>query len=206
MSQHDDNYPDLLNKYGYVVVKNFIDLPTVNLIKKYLNFTIRRGIWVPHTKKFLESLPNKIATIYEGYADPLLEVLLLECNSFVESVVGEELIPTYSYKRIYTPGEQLLEHIDRPACEISVTCNIDYKGEPNPIFMTYKDYETSVILEPGDAVIYFGCETLHRRPILTKDQNIVQFMLHYVKKNGANVLYAKDKREEYGDPNVKNIN
>jgi hypothetical protein len=42
----------------------------------------------------------------------------------IEAAVGEELIPTYSYARLYSNGDVLEKHSDRPACEISVTIQL----------------------------------------------------------------------------------
>ena len=37
------------------------------------------------------------------------------------ALIGKEVLPTYSYARLYTEGEILSKHKDRPSCEISVT-------------------------------------------------------------------------------------
>lgn len=192
-----------LKENGYVVIKEFLNSETVELVKNYLQFTLNRGIWLQTDPS--EFIRTPITTHYQGYADPLLEVLLLNSLPAVEEVVGEELLPTYSFKRIYGPGELLLEHNDRAPCEISVTVNVFYKGAPNPIFMRFNNKEAGVILEPGDAVVYFGCETLHRRPRLEDDQMVLQFMLHYVKKNGSNSHLAKDRRADYGYPHCGDL-
>ena len=63
----------------------------------------------------------------------------------------------------------------------------------------FTNYPKEYILKPGDAVIYKGCEAVHWRfPLEEDDQLVVQFMLHYVDKNGVNAVYAKDTRPEYG--------
>jgi hypothetical protein len=73
------------------------------------------------------------------------------------------------------------------------------KGEFSPIYTQYgqNDPERHV-LNPGDAVVYMGCDVMHWRQPLVEGQLNVQFMLHYVDKNGPNAAYAKDKRINYG--------
>ena len=54
------------------------------------------------------------------------------------------------------------------------------------------------MLNPGDAVVYKGCEVTHWRRKLPKGHINVQFMLHYVDKNGPYAEYKFDKREALG--------
>lgn len=178
---------------GYVYVDNFVDANTIGVVSQYMENKITRGEW----KQMPEDADP--TTKFWYYADPLIEVLLLASKEAVEKIVGKELIPTYSYTRVYQPGERLKPHTDRPSCEVSVTVNVATKGRNSPIYMQYKSnapqqYE----LSPGDAVIYKGCEVVHWRDQLEKDQLNVQFMLHYVDKNGPNAGYIKDKRPSYG--------
>ena len=55
-------------------------------------------------------------------------------KSFFEDILGLKLVPTYNYSRIYKPGEKLPKHVDRYACEISVTVTIGYIGQVWPIY------------------------------------------------------------------------
>ena len=125
--------------------------------------------------------------------------MLQASKDAVEAATGKTLIPTYSYTRVYQPGEELKPHVDRPSCEISVTVNVATKGRFSPIYIKYKnDAPQEHVLNPGDAVIYKGCDVVHWRKPLEAGQLNVQFMLHYVDKNGPNAEYAKDKRAKYG--------
>ena len=89
----------------------------------------------------------------------------------MEELTGKQLVPTYSYARIYKNGDELKRHKDRPSCEISTTINLG--GEPWPIFIDgtgannvideYKNIHkpnapkgTKVDLEIGDMLIYEG--------------------------------------------------
>lgn len=180
-------------KNGCVLVKNFIDKQTIAVVSQYFENKIRRGEWTETTK---EGDPT---SRYAYYADPLIEVLLQASKDAVEDATGKELLPTYSYSRVYQSGEKLSPHVDRPSCEISVTVNVATKGEFSPIYTQYGQNDPEKhVLNPGDAVIYMGCDVMHWRQPLKENQLNVQFMLHYVDKNGPNVEYAKDKRPAYG--------
>jgi hypothetical protein len=184
---------NVFEKNGCVRVNEFLDLHTVSIVSQYFENRIRRGEWVEGN----EGVQAASKLFY--YADPLIEALMLACKAGVEEVTGKELLPTYSYSRVYQPGEELVPHIDRPSCEVSVTVNIATMGEISPIYMQYGGNPVEEhLLNPGDAVVYKGCEARHWRNPLKDGQLNVQFMLHYVDKNGPNAEHVKDKRPAYG--------
>lgn len=191
------NSAEIFDCRGCVRVNEFIDAQTASIVSQYLENRIRRGEWIEGYEG--EQAASKL--FY--YADPLIETLLLTCKDGVEAFTGKELIPTYSYSRVYQPGEELVPHVDRPSCEVSVTVSVAFKGEVSPIYIQYgKNKPEKHALAPGDAVIYKGCEAKHWRHPLSDSQLVVQFMLHYVDKNGAFVEYSKDKRVSYGAPDI----
>jgi hypothetical protein len=177
---------------GYLRIDNLIDDASISIISQYLENKIHRGIWKP--LPVMDSEP----TSYRYYADPLIEVMLSKCKEAIEEAIGRTLLPTYSYVRVYLPGEKLGLHVDRPACEISVTVNVAAKGDTSPMYTIYKNHTKMHMLNPGDALVYKGCEVGHCRDTLNDDQLLVQFMLHYVDKDGANKQYANDKRPSLG--------
>lgn len=184
---------DVFEKNGCVKVNQFIDDATVGIVSQYFENRIRRGEWVEGNEGKL------VASKLAFYADPLVEVLLLKCKESVEEATGKELLPTYSFSRVYQPREQLVAHVDRPSCEISVTVNVATKGGVSSFYTQYGDNSPEEhVLSAGDAVIYKGCEAQHWRKPLEQGQLNVQFMLHYVDKNGINASFAKDNRPAYG--------
>jgi hypothetical protein len=71
-----------------------------------------------------------------AYSDFAAEGLLKSIQPEVESQVGLALYPTYSYLRLYKHGDCLKRHVDRPACEISVTLCLGFAPEvPWPIWV-----------------------------------------------------------------------
>lgn len=181
-------------KYGCVLVESFIDSTTIKTVSTYMENKIRRTEW----SFFGEKDPT---TKLAYYGDPLIETLLQTSLPYVAKICGKDLYSTYSYMRVYQPEEQLTPHVDRPSCEISVTVNVASKGEASNIWMQYKDHEPyAYTLNPGDAIVYKGCEAKHWRLPLKEDQLNVQFMLHYVDKNGPNARYKSDTRPDLGFP------
>lgn len=179
--------------FGCVLVESFLDLITTQTISMYMENKIKSGGWKLNDKDRV----TKLAC----YGDPLIETVLQISLPSVSDICGKELYPTYSYARIYQPEEELEPHTDRPSCEISVTVNVASKGRSSPIWMHYKDNQPhSYTLNPGDAVVYKGCESKHWRDTLESDQLNVQFMLHYVDKFGPHADKKFDGRPSLGFP------
>lgn len=109
----------------------------------------------------------------------------------IEQVVGEELIPTYSYARLYQNGNTLEKHTDRPACEVSVTLQLGRSHHYSwPIYMGGKRFD----LNEGDAVIYPGMDVEHWRDECKGPEGYYsgQVFMHYVKANGEHTDQAGD--------------
>jgi len=116
----------------------------------------------------------------------------------VEQVVGDELIPTYAYARLYSNGDVLEKHTDRPACEVSITIQLGRSHHYAwPIYMGGKRID----LGEGDGVIYPGCDVEHWRNRCDgpDDYYSGQVFLHFVRKNGQHTSEAGDSsmRDNY---------
>ncbi len=116
----------------------------------------------------------------------------------VEQIVGEELIPTYAYARLYGNGDTLEKHRDRPACEVSVTIQLGRSHHYAwPIFMGNLRFD----LGEGDGVVYSGCDVEHwREPCAGPDGYYAgQVFLHFVRKHGVHTAQVGDSsmREAY---------
>ena len=178
---------------GYVLVKGFYNSQELDTISRYLENSLRR---YPENN---QGGGGDVSSKISWYADPLVEVILRNSISEVEAATGLELDPTYSFTRVYQKGDELKPHVDRPACEISVTSHIATVGKPWPIYMKAPGKEPTVhYLEPGDACIYRGCDVTHWREKAVNTDFNVQVMLHYVDKNGPNADHKFDKRASLG--------
>ena len=203
----------------YQVIKGAVSYELANFAFNY--FLLKRDAAkymynnniIADTGMFGTWTDKQIPNTYSHYADPVMETLLVKMLPVMAKETGLELIPTYSYSRIYKKGDILKRHKDRPSCEISTTLNLG--GDPWPIFIDgtgsdnvideYKGIHKpnapkgiKVDLKPGDMLIYSGCELEHwREPF--EGKLCGQVFLHY---NHADGRFAKsnlyDKRPMLG--------
>ena len=148
----------------------------------------------------------------------------------LEEIIGRKLYNTYYYDRFYYPGQELTRHADRDACEISVSIhvstNLEGKDADWPFWIktpdTYTDKKKttvlvpgenrSLVLKPGDGLLYKGCERPHWRdamPGVQKKKNkklfgkktsetelyYHQIFFHYV-QDGQKSTLCRDRNDE----------
>ena len=207
-------------KNKYQVIRNAISKELANLAYTYLQISAEADYWmitnqVTHDKNPLVGnfRDQQVPGSYAKYADRLMETLLVKVIPIMKDKTNLNLIPTYSYTRLYRKGNILKRHKDRPSCEISTTLNLggdnwDIFLDPtgtNNVIDEYKNIHKpnapkgiKISLKPGDMLIYSGCELEHwREPF--QGNLCGQVFLHY---NHANGPYAKtnlyDKRPMLG--------
>lgn len=233
MTQNDIDFQERLNagtsptnneefdKNGYLIVKNLWDPQDLYCeppeIKGQYNYfgKIDKFNHVP--------LENQVEGSTSRYYYPPYKYAHSQIRLKLEKVIGKKLYNTYYYDRFYNPGQALTNHADRPACEISVTLHISSNvNTPWPIWIktpdTYDDPKKktsiikkgenrSVILGPGDGMIYKGCERPHwRDPMPTEyrktwygkrveKENLYyhQIFFHYVLADGNRAEFAFDR-------------
>ncbi len=129
-----------------------------------------------------------------GYAHPCMERVLQQLLPTVEKTVGRSLCPTYSYFRVYKNGDTLRRHKDRPACEISLSVSLGYKGSDSwPLWIEAPGGAIAADLKPGDGVLYKGIELDHwREPF--GGESASQVFFHYVDRDGPHAEWRFDKR------------
>lgn len=170
----------------YVVERGVMDAASLKFFYGY-------ALDLAHSKTIAPG-DAQVADAPAAYGDPHLDALLESIRGRVEQATGFGLLPTYSYLRVYQRGNVLKAHCDRPACEISVTVNLGMSAdEPWPIWIAGPKGIASVPLNPGDGLIYRGCDCYHwREPFAGNHQ--AQVFLHYVDQNGPNKEWKYDKR------------
>ena len=113
-------------------------------------FTDYWGVWTD------EQVPNT----YSHYGDIAMETLLEALRAKMETETDYKLNETYAYARIYKTGDVLHRHKDRYSCEVSTTLHLG--GDSWPLYLdpTGKTGQAGikVELEPGDMLIYSGCD------------------------------------------------
>jgi hypothetical protein len=175
------------DKNGYVYLKDFLDLDNCKELTRVLKGLVAEGKTTQD-----DQCPKSEAIHGTVTFDKLLEDLL----PHFEKVCGKKLYPTYSYARLYKPGEELKRHKDRPACEISVTLTLGFEGNPWSIYMAGNKLDMQV----GDAVLYRGMDVEHWREKYTEGQWQAQVFLHYVDADGPHADQKYDGRDSLGLP------
>ena len=131
------------------------------------------------------------------YNAPLLDKLHKELTEQLNDILDLDLEPSYCYARIYRPGEELHQHTDREACEISGTLTLGHDPDSDiwPFYIgedIIDNVGKPLTINIGDMVMYHGMELNHWREKYT-GQWQTQVFFHYVKKDGAFKEHAGDK-------------
>jgi len=176
--------------FKYKLVKGFFSKETTKLLCGYskIRHTLERSL-----DPILQGQTDLMETMY--YGDPATETTMMMSKKNMEEITGKKLLPTYTFWRMYTQFSELKKHKDRPSCEISVTINLGSDGTKWPIYMD----GTPVELEPGDGVVYLGCELEHYREEFQGDW-CSQVFMHYVDAEGPYKEFYLDKRFCLGAP------
>ena len=205
---------------GYLVLKNICDpkelycVPPTNKGQYHYYRKIEKFSYQP--------VETQVNGSTSRYYYPPYKNIHSDVRLKIEKEIGKKLINTYYYDRFYNPGQELTNHIDRPACEISVTIHIGSNMNSSwPIWIKTPDIyddpikktkiikkgeNRSVILKPGDGMIYKGCERPHWREKMPGfKRNIIrkwlkmeelyyhQVFFHYVLSDGNRVQFAFDR-------------
>ena len=208
----------------YQIIRGALSKELANFIFNYMmlqrdavDFMVKHQKINPYNPLIGTREDKQIPGAYSKYADWVMETLLQFVRPIMKAKTGMDLVPTYSYTRLYEKGNILYRHKDRPSCEISTTLHLG--GDEWPIYLDptganniVSGSETTTIIKPGapkgvrvdlkvgDMLIYSGCELEHWREAF--EGNVCsQVFLHY---NHANGPYAKtnllDKRPLLGIP------
>ena len=172
----------------YTVIKKAISFELGNFAYNYLLLKREAVSWMHKNNYISEFTPGfgtwkdkQIPNTYSIYSDMFMETLMMKVLPVMQQHTEMNLIPCYTYTRIYKKGDILKRHKDRPSCEISTTLHLG--GEPWPIFLDPTGADNaptgiSINLKVGDMLVYSGCDLEHwREPF--KGDNCAQVFLHY---------------------------
>lgn len=185
---------EVFNKYGAVHVQRLIP---PEFYKFFTHVLMRQADLSPRGD---EQIPNAKSILAHEYMFETLHELYWDV---IEEIVGEELLPTYAYARLYSNGDVLEKHKDRPACEVSVTIQLGRSHHYAwPIYMGDARFD----MAEGDGVIYKGCDVEHWRNKCDGPEGYYsgQVFLHYVRKNGSYASEAGDTTNRSTFSYIKN--
>jgi len=155
--------------------------------------------------EYKEEIPNEFQTedcpgingvSSARYGEPRFKKLHYDVKQKIELVIGEKLYPTYYFDRFYFQNTSMDRHIDREACEISVSLNISSNLKTSwPLWFDMNGENMECHTNPGDAVLYRGMEVPHWRDKMggDKDSYFHQIFLHYVRADGYFLEFAYDQ-------------
>ena len=213
-------------KNGYLVIKDLWDpeelYHPVPELRGQINY------WDDNPEHFNHSpVENQVEGSVARYWHPQYRKIHTGVRKKLEKELGRKLYNTYYYDRFYFPGQALTKHADRDACEISVTIHVSTNLPDN-----LKDWEVKIktpdkytddkktavlvpgeergcVLNPGDGMVYKGCERPHWRdpmPGIPKgkkskklfgkeqpEQYYHQIFFHYVLQDGERAHCAWDR-------------
>ena len=210
---------DKFEKDGYLIVKDLWDpedlyhpLPDV---KGQLNY------WNKDVTQFNHNpVEGQVEGSLARYWHPQYRNAHTGIRRKLEKIIGRTLYNTYYYDRYYFPGQALTKHADRDACEISVSIHVStnlpdkLKDWPFKIKTpdTYTDDKKTAILipgegraailNPGDGLLYKGCERPHWRDAMPTPEKVEdapkeyyyhQIFFHYVLQDGQRAHCAWDR-------------
>lgn len=178
---------------NYIVLPNFISKERAsNLSFEFLTHCKENDLGGD------EQAPNS----YSKYNYISFLELLCEKTPEISSAIGESVLPTYNYARVYKNGSELVRHTDRDACEISVTLHL-HGDSAWPIWIeTPSGEQRSIDLNPGDAMIYLGRIAPHWRDSYGGEY-YTQVFLHYVRSRGDCSYAYFDKINEQNKPHTE---
>lgn len=174
------------NTFGAVYVKDVVSPE----LAKFMTQALMLKVESSPDKIGDEQCPKALSIRDELMFDTLLE----KAWPFVEAVIGEPLLPTYAYARLYKKGDTLEKHIDRESCEVSMTVQLGRSHHYAwPIYMGGKRFD----LGEGEGIIYSGCDVEHWREACNPPDDTYysgQVFLHFVRANGKYAEWANDKK------------
>jgi len=186
----------------YVVIRKAISYELANFGFNYLLLKRDAVKWMQDSNYISKFTPGfgtwedkQIPNTYSQYGDFFMETLMMKVLPVMQQHTEMNLIPCYTYTRIYKKGDILHRHKDRPSCEISTTLHLG--GDPWTIFLDptganniLSGTETTTVIKPnapkgipvdlevGDMLVYSGCELEHWREPFQGD-HCAQVSLHY---------------------------
>lgn len=142
-----------------------------------------------------------------GTSYPPMQTLFWGLTPAMSQLTGRDLLPSFTYFRVYREGDKCRVHSDRPACEYSLSLTLAYSdGKVWPLDVGTGRVEgpgglaadfgseahISLAMKPGDAVLYQGVYHRHGRTAPNPNRSSAHLFLHWVDREGAYKDHAFD--------------
>lgn len=156
----------------FVVVRNLLDPYLVQFLASYFH----------NAEGHAEARFERDWTSLNAHSDACGDAILYATRSAIEANTGMELLPTYSFVRMYRKGDTVGRHKDGKENQVSCTICIERDTEW-PLGVSDGKEDFYVDMNPGDAVIYQGFALDHWRNKYEGERQ-VQLIVGYVQKGG----------------------
>lgn len=199
---------------GYALVRGIVPPAVCNALLRQIDGDVVSKVPAGQLMRQPNLLKREAVELYGFHYPPLLG-LLWGLTPTISGLLGLDLLPSYSYFRIYREGDVCRVHCDRYACEVSLSLTLDYSdGVPWPLEMARvavppsglveDDFGTlpygAVEMQPGDGVLYQGVERRHGRITPNPNGWSAHLFCHWVRRDGPHAAHAFDGRADAAQP------
>jgi len=163
---------------GYAALSGLFPERYVEAIRRYYREAIAEGL--------LRFGDAQTGRRYNAHNEALGMWLHARLAPLVQRVVTEPVRASYSYVAGYLSGADLPRHTDRAQCRFTLSYAVDFTGPagaaPWPFCLECPQDEAVVqcLLEPGQAVLFRGCDLSHFRDPLPDGQTSTSLLFHFV--------------------------
>jgi hypothetical protein len=139
-----------------------------------------------------------------------MESFLWGLTPTMSQLVGRDLLPSYTYFRIYLKGDICRVHSDRPSSEFGLSMTMEYSDDQiwglqlgkeriDSLYPLSDDFGTmdyaSIEMGVGDAVLYQGSHYAHGRMQPNPNAWSAHLFLFFVDRNGPYSKHAFDEKQ-----------
>jgi hypothetical protein len=139
-----------------------------------------------------------------------MESFLWGLTPIMSQLVGRDLLPSYTYFRIYLKGDICRVHSDRPSSEFGLSMTLEYSDDQcwdlqlgkeriDSLYPLSDDFGTmdyaSIEMGVGDAVLYQGSHYAHGRTQPNPNGWSAHLFLFFVDRNGPYSKHAFDEKQ-----------
>ena len=139
-----------------------------------------------------------------------METFLWGLTPIMSQLVGRDLLPSYTYFRIYLKGDICRVHSDRPSSEFGLSMTLEYSDDQiwdlqlgkeriDSLYPLSDDFGTmdyaSIEMGVGDAVLYQGSHYAHGRMQPNPNAWSAHLFLFFVDRNGPYSKHAFDEKQ-----------
>lgn len=195
---------------GYAHVRNLVPEEVARaFMAKLKEATGGRPIPLSKPQPFPAVLKHPAFDVPSDVFKPM-EFFLWGLTPIMSQLIGRELLPSYTYFRIYLQGDICRVHSDRPSSEYGLSMTLDYsdgkvwdlqlgKERIESLYPLSDDFGAmdyaSIGMQVGDAVLYQGSHYPHGRMQPNPNKWSAHLFLFFVDRNGPYRQYAFDEKQ-----------